>query len=344
MNIIRRAAVFGFALAGAAVIARPAFGQSVEQFYSGKTMTLIVSADAGTPTDTIARQFARFFVKHIPGQPQPIVMNVVGAGGMVAASSLQTKQPNDGTVVGFLQRNNLYTSLLDKKTTFDPREATWLGSIEKIHYCLVGMTSSKVATADDLFAKEMILGATGFTNENRTLPAILSEFNNAKLKIVPGYTGRGEVYLAMQRGEFDGWASTVDGLISGEPARLLADGKMRVLLHFAWESHPDFPNVPNLSAYVTKPEVKALFDFFLLPFDAGRPIALPKGVPQDRADALRAAFTKTIEDPEFIAAMKATGFVLEAVDGKVVEEIVNKLYATPEPVLDLARKLRSRSE
>jgi tripartite-type tricarboxylate transporter receptor subunit TctC len=344
MNITCRAAVLGFALAGATVAGGPAWGQSVEQFYSGKTLTLIVSADAGTPTDTIARQFARFFVKYIPGQPQPIVMNVVGAGGMVAAASLQTKQPNDGTVVGFLQRNNLYTSLLDKKTTFDPREATWLGSIEKVHYCLVGMTSSKVATADDLFTKEMILGATGFTNENRTLPAILGEYNDAKLKIVPGYTGRGEVYLAMQRGEVDGWASTVDGLSSGEPERLIADGKMRVLLHFAWESHPDFPNVPNLSAYVTKPEVKALFDFFLLPFNAGRPIALPKGVPQDRVDALRAAFAKTIVDPEFIAAMKTTGFVLEAVDGKVVEEIVSKLYATPEPVLDLARKLRSRSE
>jgi tripartite-type tricarboxylate transporter receptor subunit TctC len=343
MNTTCKASAFGFALAGAAMmIAGPAFGQSVEQFYSGKTLTLIVSADAGTPTDTLARQFARFFVKHIPGQPQPIVMNVVGAGGMVAASSLQTKQPNDGSVVGFLQRNNLYTSLLEKKTTFDPRKVTWLGSLEKVHYCIVGMTRSGVTTADDIFSKKMTLGATGFTNENRILPALLNDYAGAKFAIVPGYTGRGEVYLAMQREEVDGWASTIDGLNSGEPARLLADGKMNVLLHLAWESHPDFPKVPNLSAYVTKPEAKAVIDFFLSPFDAGRPIALPAGVPQDRVDALRAAFAKTVVDPDYLAAVKNTGFVPEGVDGKVVEEIVAKLYATPESVLDQARAIRSK--
>ncbi|MDR1935151.1 MAG: hypothetical protein LBS49_06165 [Candidatus Accumulibacter sp.] len=342
MDITRRTALCGFILAAATMLSGPVLGQSVEEFYRGKNLTLIVSADAGTPTDTIARQFARFFVKHVPGQPQPIVMNVVGAGGMVAASSLQTKQPNDGTVIGFLQRNNLYTSLLDKRSTFDPRKMTWLGSLEKVHYCLVGMTRSGVTTADDLFTKKMTLGATGFTNENRILPAMLNEHIGTQLSIVPGYTGRGEVYLAMQRGEVDGWASTIDGLREGEPARMLADGSMKVLLHLAWESHPDYPQVSNLSSYVTKPEVKALFDFFLLPFDAGRPIALPEGVPQDRVDALRAAFAKMIVDPEFLTVLKSIGYLVEAVDGKVVEDIVNKLYATPESVLELARQVRDR--
>ena len=55
----------------------------------------------------------------------------------------------------------------------------------------------------------MYIGATGFANEDRTLPALLDEYLGAKMSIVPGYTGRGEVYLAMQRGEVDGWASTM---------------------------------------------------------------------------------------------------------------------------------------
>src|SRR5689334_11850716 len=85
------------ALLGIAAMAMTgsAFGQSVENFYHGKTLTLVVSADAGTPTDIIARQFARFFVNYIPGKPRAVVMNVVGAGGMVAAASLQSRQPND---------------------------------------------------------------------------------------------------------------------------------------------------------------------------------------------------------------------------------------------------------
>ena len=344
MNITRGAALFGFALAAATMLAGPVSAQSsVEKFYRGKTLTLVVSADSGTPTDTFARQFARFFVKHVPGQPQAIVMNVVGAGGMVAATSLQTKQPSDGTVVGFLQRNNLYTSLLEtKQNSFDPRKVKWLGSLEKVHYCMVAMTRSEVTTADDLFKKKLTIGATGFSNENRILPALLNQSANSQMSIVPGYTGRGEVYLAMQRGEVDGWASTVDGLHEGEPARMIADGRMKVLLHMAWASHPDFPNVPNLSAYVTKAEDKALFDFFLSTFESGRPIAVPKDVPQERFDALREAFAKTVADPEFADAIKKIGFKVEAVDGAAVEQIISKLYAAPDSLIEAARKLRNR--
>jgi tripartite-type tricarboxylate transporter receptor subunit TctC len=317
-----------------------AFGQSVENFYRGKTLTVLVSADAGTPSDTVARQFANYFVKHLPGQSKVVVMNVIGAGGMVAANSLQSRQPKDGTVIGLLQRNNLYIPLLDpRQANFDPRKVNWIGSLDKVNYAMVTMTRSGVTTADDLFKKKVTVGATGFSNENRLLPALLDGIG-AKMNIVPGYTGRGEVYLAMQRGEVDGWASTLDGLQVGEPAQMLKNGKLKVVLQLAWKSHPDFPNVPNLSSYVTRPEDKALFDFFLLPFEAGRPIAAPAGVPQDRLDALRAAFAKTIADPAFIAALKAQGYPVDPIDGHAVEQIVARLYATPPAVLDRARKLR----
>jgi tripartite-type tricarboxylate transporter receptor subunit TctC len=340
-SITRSAALSGFALAAAMSFAAPAMAQSVESFYHGKAITLLVSADAGTPSDTVARQFAQYFVKYIPGQPKAVVMNVLGAGGMVAANSLQSRQPSDGTVIGLLQRNNLYIPLLDpKQANFDPRKVRWIGSIDKVNYSMVAMTRSGAATADDLLKKKLVIGATGFSNENRMLPAMLNQMLGAKMSIVPGYTGRGEVYLAMQRGEVDGWASTLDGLNVGEPGQMLADGRLKVLLHLGWKSPPEFPNVPNLSSFVTKPEDKALFDFMLLPFEAGRPIAVPRDVPADRLAALRTAFAKTMADPAFVAAMKTQGFPVDAIDGTAVEQIVGKLYATPIAVLDSARKLR----
>lgn len=342
MGIPHRATLLGVALTAAALVCSPAFGQSVEDFYHGKVLTLIVSADAGTPTDTFARQFARFFSQHIPGHPLPVVQNVVGAGGMVAAASLQSSQAKDGTVVGFLQRNNLYTSLLDPKSVFDPRQVAWLGSLDKVNYSLVSMTRTGVTTADDLLTKQLIIGATGFSSENRILPAILNDYAGTHIKIVSGYTGRSEVYLAMQRGEVDGWASTLDGLEEGEPARMLADGRMKVLLHLAWTSDPAFPNVPNLTPYVTNPDARALLDFFIYPFQAGRPVAVPKDVPQDRIEALRNAFAQTIVDPQFKAAVEQAGFPIDAIDGDAVEHIVDTLYATPAPILEKARKLRNR--
>lgn len=341
MTIIAKLCVCA-ALLGIAVTATAAEpAPTVEQFYKGKTIRFLVSADAGTPSDTVARQFAQFFVKNIPGQPRAIVMNVIGAGGMVAANSLQSRQPSDGTVLGLLQRNNLYIPLLDpKQANFDPRKVRWIGSIDKVSYSIVAMTRSGVVTADDLFKKKLTIGATGFSNENRMLPAMLNQRLGTKLNIVPGYTGRGEVYLAMQRGEVDGWASTIDGLKVGEPVQMLAQGKMKVLLHLGWKSPAEFPNVPNLSAYVKKPEDKALFDFLLLPFEAGRPIAVPHDVPADRLAALRAAFAKTITDPAFVMAMKSQGYPVDPIDGPAVEQIVGKLYAAPAAVLDAARTFR----
>ncbi|MEK6293390.1 MAG: hypothetical protein V4793_18780 [Paraburkholderia tropica] len=338
MTAIRAcAALLGIA---AMAITGPAFGQSVEDFYHGKILTIVVSADAGTPTDIIARQFARFFVNYIPGKPRAVVMNVVGAGGMVAAASLQTRQPDDGSVIGFLQRNNLYIPLLDpRQNRFDPRKVRWLGSLNKVEYCIVSMSRSGVTSMNDLTKKTMYVGATGFANEDRTLPALLDEYLGAKMRIVPGYTGRGEVYLAMQRGEVDGWASTLDGLQQGEPVRLLANGKMKVLLHLGWTSPAPFVDAPNLSSYITDPNVKALFNLFLMPFDAGRPIAVPEGVPQDRLNALRTAFAKTIVDPDFIDAMKKSGYPIDPINGNAVEQIVSKLYATPGPQIESARKL-----
>ncbi|MBB2984529.1 Bug family tripartite tricarboxylate transporter substrate binding protein [Paraburkholderia tropica] len=338
MTAIRAcAALLGIA---AMAITGPAFGQSVEDFYHGKILTIVVSADAGTPTDIIARQFARFFVNYIPGKPRAVVMNVVGAGGMVAAASLQTRQPDDGSVIGFLQRNNLYIPLLDpRQNRFDPRKVRWLGSLNKVEYCIVSMSRSGVTSMNDLTKKTMYVGATGFANEDRTLPALLDEYLGAKMRIVPGYTGRGEVYLAMQRGEVDGWASTLDGLQQGEPVRLLANGKMKVLLHLGWTSPAPFVDAPNLSSYITDPNVKALFNLFLMPFDAGRPIAVPEGVPQDRLNALRTAFAKTIVDPDFIDAMKKSGYPIDPINGNAVEQIVSKLYATPRPQIESARKL-----
>ena len=173
------------------------------------------------------------------------------------------------------------------------------------------------------------------------MPALLNQYLGTKMAIVPGYTGRGEVYLAMQRGEVDGWASTVDGLSEGEPARLIAQGKLKVLLHLGWSSPPEFADVPNLSAYVTRPDVRELFDFFLLPFQAGRPLAVPEGVPPKRLAALRTAFARTVADARFITAMKKQGYPIDAIDGAAIEQIVSQLYATPASALDSVRRLRN---
>ena len=314
--------------------------QSVEEFYKGKAVNLVVSAPAGTLSDALARQFGEYFAKHLPGQPDIVVMNVPGAGGMVAAAKLQKNQPRDGTVIGFQQRNNLYRPLVDgEHEKFDPREVNWIGSLNKVYYTIVAMNTAAVQTAEDMFKKPLILGATGYANENRTLPAMMNKYLGTKFDIVHGYSGRKDVYLAMERGEVEGWLPTVAGLLRGTPAQQIKEGKLKVLMQMGWKNHPAFPDVPNFSNYVKDPKVKAMIDFFTMPFEAGRPLAVPKGVPEDRLAALRDAFEATMKDPEFIALMDKRNSPIDPISGKEIEDIIHALYATPEDVLANVREI-----
>jgi tripartite-type tricarboxylate transporter receptor subunit TctC len=314
--------------------------QSVEEFYKGKRLTLIISASPGGGSDFFARQFTQFYGKHIPGNPEIVPVNKKGAGGMVAAAQIQKIEKSDGTVIALLQRNNLYRPLLQKNhDKFDPREVRWIGSLNKARYLLAASKDSPVQTADELFTKTMILGATGFTNENRTVPAMMNKYLGTKFNIVHGYEGSEEAVIAMERGEVHGKFGALNGFITGNEAEMIKRGEVKVLMQAGWKNHPAFPDVPNFSNYVKDPEVKAMVDFFILPFESGRPLAAPKGVPADRLAALRKAFDDTMADPEFLAHMKKMNSDIDPISGDAVEEILATLYATPEKVLNNVRAI-----
>ncbi len=350
MNFFRKCAVIG-AVFGAGLLCwsvtqaqaqtqTQAQSNPVASFYKGKTITLMVSAEAGTLTDLIARQFKDYFSKHIPGQPYIIVNNISGAGGMIAAARLQSQDPKDGTVIGFLQRNNLYLPLVENDhKNFDPRQVNWLGSLDRTAYAVAVSYKSPVKTAAEMFTKRTIIGATGFGSDNRTLPALMNKYAHTQFRIINGYSGRGEVYIAMDRGEVDGWASTIEGLLQPEQMAMIKKGLLIPVMHLSWTSHPAFPKLPNLSNYVKDPEGKAVFDFFIKSFEPGRPLAVPKGVPADRLAALRDAFDATMKDPQFLAAMRRRGYAIDPISGQGIDALLTQLYTTSPRTLSAVREI-----
>ena len=69
---------------GAALVAalaaapQPAAAQSVEQFYRGRTVTLVVGTSPGGVNDLSSRLVARHLGRFIPGNPSIIVQNMPG--------------------------------------------------------------------------------------------------------------------------------------------------------------------------------------------------------------------------------------------------------------------------
>ena len=72
--------------------------QSVESFYKGKTISILIAYPPGGSYDTYARLAAQFMGKYIPGNPSIIVQNK--SGGAATLQSFIKQAADDGTAMG----------------------------------------------------------------------------------------------------------------------------------------------------------------------------------------------------------------------------------------------------
>ena len=335
-------AIPGLVAASLITIGGSATAQSVEEFYGGKTITMTVAAGGGGMADSVARAFADIFASHIPGHPDVVIQNVPGGGGLVGATKLKSAGATDGTEVGFLLGNVITAPLITGNNQFDPREVQWLGAIDSGDYprALFAYESSPVQSADALFADNMEIGATSFSHYNRVFPAMLQEYAGAKLNIVAGYKGSGEVNLAMERGEVDGWVTGSQHIRAhvGRAGEWIKEGKLVPLVLFAAEPDPRHPDLPVVMDYIKEPEQKAIANFLFAASKVGRPLAVPADVPADRVEALRAAVVATFEDPAFAEFVASSGLgeaQLQTVGE--IEGLIAGFYGTPEATLEAVR-------
>ena len=61
------------------------------------------------------------------------------------------------------------------------------------------------------------------------------------------------------------------------------------------------------------------------------------GVPKERVEAIRAAWTKSLQDPEFIDYVKRQGLDIDPIPGEELTKMVQGIYASPQSAVDQAR-------
>src|ERR1700754_4185090 len=89
--------ILALALAPAA-----AHSQSIEDFYRGKTVNVVLGYPGTGSNGLYARTVAQHIGKHIPGRPSVILRQMPGAGSLVAANHLANVAPRDGTSLGLI--------------------------------------------------------------------------------------------------------------------------------------------------------------------------------------------------------------------------------------------------
>src|ERR1044071_5435716 len=115
---------FSAALLSVSLAGGPAAAQSVEEFYRGKSVSLLIGFSVGGGYDLYARHLARYMGKHVPGNPAIVPQNMAGAGSLRAASFLYSAAPKDGTAIGTFARTTGINPLLESGANFDGHKFT----------------------------------------------------------------------------------------------------------------------------------------------------------------------------------------------------------------------------
>jgi tripartite-type tricarboxylate transporter receptor subunit TctC len=323
----------GFALASFASAATP------EGFYKGRQVLLIMSTDAGGGYASYANAFAPYLASHIPGKPRITIQYMPGAGGIRAMNYLYTSAPKDGSVIGMVHSGVPFAPLYGLSgANFDPRRVGWIGSIGAPAAMCVFWHTSNVRTWQDMLTKPNVVGSSGAGSQMETFPVLLNKMFGTQTKVISGYKGGNEVYLAMERGEVDGRCGVSVSSVNATRPDWLPQNKVTVPIHIGLERNPEFPDVPALVEFAKDERTKQVLEFVLAPTLMDRPLLAPPGVPAERLRSLRAAFHAAANDPRFLAEAKRQRIDVKEVPGERIEQVMREAYATPAEIIKLANE------
>ena len=309
--------------------------------FSGKKITIITPFKEGGGTDGLARLFAPYLQKELPGNPDVIVLNQPGGGGVTGSNKFQRTTVKDGTVLGMGSTSTFVAYAIGgEKVKYDPM--SWEPIILMLRGAIVYANGDKMGLKGGLNdpkgdvaiaqSKPVVIGMKTPTS------AELSDYISwrilgANVKPVFGLS------TSKQRKAFfrEEIMANVDG--TGPYLKKVvgkSEFKTVPMFSFGYDGpdgnrlrDPDAPDLPTMeefyqAAFGKAPKGPA--------YDAYRNItglrvmskmiALPPGTSKDIVDTYIAAMKRIAEDPKAAKAIKKTVGSLPVFYGEAAKPIM----------------------
>jgi tripartite-type tricarboxylate transporter receptor subunit TctC len=317
-----------------------------DPFYKGKRLTIMVNYAAGGPTDIEGRLFARHIANHLEGQPNIIVQNIDGAGGLTGTSWLGEIAPKDGTVMGYLTGAAwLYASEPDKhRVDFRSYEFVAYQPGTSIYYVRTDVQPGMKDATDLVKAKGLVSGGLAADNSKDLLMRLGLDMLGVPYRHVTGYRSNNTARMALQQNEISFFSESPPGYRSVVEPNLVKNGQV-IPVYYDPGWNGESISVPKQVEGLTilpfnelyqkikgKPPSGQYWDVYLASLAINsamqRLLVLPPNVPPASLAALRAAVLKLNNDKAFAEdAMKAVGFVPEYVAGPETSRQVRQTLA-----------------
>jgi tripartite-type tricarboxylate transporter receptor subunit TctC len=331
-------------IAGVLSSATAALAQPAEDFFRSKReINLITSSSVGGGYDQYSRMVARHMSKYLPGNPNIIVQNMVGGGGIRAANYLYNVAPRDGTAFSLIDRGMPTAPLLygeKSQARFDAVKFSWIGSIMRETGMGIISARSVVKTVDDAKKHEIFFGSTGPETDPAMFVRLVNDILGTRIKVIHGYKGQPEEFQSVEKGELDGlfmsgWSGPGRAYVRDQ----MSKGQMRLLLQMAIDKDPEHLDTPGILDLVSAPDDRQIVELILNRMLLGRPFIAPPDVAADRLALLRTAFRKAVEDPELRIEAQKLKLAIDPMWGEEAYALIQRLYRTPAHVVERTRTI-----
>ncbi|MPZ36496.1 MAG: hypothetical protein GEU95_00280 [Rhizobiales bacterium] len=308
---------------------------SVENFFRGQTVKIVVASGPSGGFDTFARLLARHLGRFVPGNPTFVVQNMPGAGGLRAAGYIAKVAPRDGLTIGAVQGGMVKAPLLGLTgADYDSTTLRWIGNLNsEVHVCVAWHTSG-LKTIKEAMQKELIVGASAGA-DSELAPLTFNSLLGTKFKVIPGYQDGPRILLAMQRAEVVGRCGWSWSSVMSQHPEWVKEKTISTLMQWPTK-HANLPNLPLAQEIAQSDDDRQAIEFLFGHLVMSRSYVLPPDVPVERLEALRNGFDAMVKDQAVKADFVKANHELAPSSGAEVQARVNRIYGTPKHIVEKA--------
>jgi tripartite-type tricarboxylate transporter receptor subunit TctC len=316
-------------------------GAQADDFYKGKTVTVLSPFGAGGGYGVLTTLISRHLGRHLSGKPGVVAQFMPGGGGIKMANHIYNVSPRDGTVIGLIYDGTPTNQLLyaEKGIKYKAEDFIPLGSLTAFDPGVIAVTrNAKANSIRDAQKMQVIIGAGGRGVNQFIIPNMLNRAIKTRFKIVLGYKGMSTIVVAMERGEVEGTLASYSIWEQVRPT-WIKEGKIKFLVQMAMERDPRMKDVPLLQEITDNKTTRGVFTFLTLGRTMQKALVTPPRVPAARIAELRAAVKAMAHDKAFVSAATKARINVEWQGAERLEKLIRDTVNTGPAVVKATRDL-----